>query len=114
MRASGNNEVKTLAQIAQPEVGAPCPVVLAEEHKVLLAYFVRHDDRAWSEEEANPVLDGVEAERIAIVAFVRPYAHTFGPPNDEAFEGHPLYARGLRPWCVQEVLASPWIDFMAG
>jgi hypothetical protein len=33
----------------------------------------------------------------------------FGPPNDEAFSGHPLASRGLSPWIVQEVVCSSWI-----
>lgn len=33
----------------------------------------------------------------------------FGPPNDEAFAGHPLAARGLRPYSVARVEASSWI-----
>ena len=37
------------------------------------------------------------------------YAHMFGPPNDEAFEGHPLSQRGLRPYAVFEVQASSWL-----
>ena len=32
-----------------------------------------------------------------------------GLPNDEAIEGHPLHARGLKSWRVQEVLNSSWI-----
>ncbi len=33
----------------------------------------------------------------------------FGPPNDEAFAGHPLASRGLQPYGAFEVLASSWI-----
>lgn len=33
----------------------------------------------------------------------------FGPPNDEAFSGHPLYSRGLRPYASFVVANSSWI-----
>jgi hypothetical protein len=33
----------------------------------------------------------------------------FGPPNDEAFTGHPLASRGLEPYAVFEVEQSSWI-----
>jgi hypothetical protein len=46
---------------------------------------------------------------IAIVAFEKPYCHLFGPPNDEALEGHPLAARGLEPHSVSEIAESSWV-----
>jgi hypothetical protein len=36
-------------------------------------------------------------------------AHMFGPPNDEAFRGHPLAARGLHPYGVFRIENSSWI-----
>jgi hypothetical protein len=33
----------------------------------------------------------------------------FGPPNDEAFAGHPLSVRGLTPYGVFEVKNSSWV-----
>jgi hypothetical protein len=44
-----------------------------------------------------------------LVRFTRPIAHMFGPPNDEAFAGHPLAQRGLEPYSVFEVHQSSWI-----
>ena len=46
---------------------------------------------------------------VARVTFERPYAHMFGPPNDEAFAGHPLAGRGLRPYSAAEISDSSWI-----
>lgn len=105
--------VKVLEDLVQPEPGAPCPLFVASEHRLLLAYFARDGDPNWDDAKANPVKEGAVDEPIAIITFVAPYAHTFGPPNDEAFAGHPLHARGLRPWRVQEVLASSWINSLA-
>ena len=44
-----------------------------------------------------------------LITFDRYSAMMFGPPNDEAFEGHPLAARGLSPYRVQEIKGSSWI-----
>ena len=38
-----------------------------------------------------------------------PYCHLFGPPNDEAIEGHPLASQGLSIYSVNEVANSSWI-----
>lgn len=46
---------------------------------------------------------------VAVVMFRGCYAHMFGPPNDEAFDGHPLFSRGLKPYRVYEVENSSWL-----
>jgi hypothetical protein len=69
--------------LPQPDVGAPVPVLVADEDRVALAYVAR---------ATQPSDD----ESIAVAEFVRPYAHMFGPPNDEAFEGHPNRASTSR------------------
>jgi hypothetical protein len=33
----------------------------------------------------------------------------FGPPNDEAFQGHPLASRGLEPYGTYQIENSSWI-----
>jgi hypothetical protein len=48
-------------------------------------------------------------ETVAIVRFDRVHAHYFGPPNDEALDGHPLRERGLLPYSQCEVQKSTWI-----
>jgi hypothetical protein len=48
-------------------------------------------------------------EPVALVLFEPCYAHMFGPPNDEAFGGHPLAARGLHPSGAFEITHSSWI-----
>jgi hypothetical protein len=44
----------------------------------------------------------------AIVTFDS-YAHMFGPPNDEAFPGHPLAERGLTPYAFFVIQNSSWL-----
>ena len=49
-------------------------------------------------------------EPVAVVTFPLYCATMFGPPNDEAFAGHPLSSRGLGPYGAFEVLDSSWIS----
>ena len=56
-------------------------MVVADEHGVVLSYWM-------SEGESDE-------ERPAFVRLLSPLMHMFGPPNDEALQGHPLWSRGL-------------------
>ena len=62
-------------------------------------------------DELAPLTDGVpeDGETMAVVRFVGCRAHMFGPPNDEAFAGHPLAGRGLRPYGAFLVQNSSWL-----
>ena len=75
----------------------------------LLAYIVSEPDPAWDGSYVTMVSPEFDSLPIAIVHFRRPSAHMFGPPNDEAFGGHPLASRGLSPYAVFEVEQSSWI-----
>jgi hypothetical protein len=88
-----------LSDVPRSEAGSPLPLVVADDNKLLLAYIVG----------APPVVTDEPGELFAVVRFRRPLAHFFGPPNDESFNGHPLYARGLRPYSSVEVRFSSWI-----
>jgi hypothetical protein len=92
--------------------GAPCPIVLCDEHSLILAYLI------FEKRQAPPPSPGDGLRVIyadpsktkwAIVEFHRPRAHMLGPPNDEAFSGHPLFSRGLRPYAIYEVRNSSWV-----
>lgn len=82
------------------EVGAPLPVAVATEHDVFVAYF--------GGTEVQERLD--ERDAVVSLRFFGAYASTLGPPNDEAFDGHPLAASGLRPYEFTTVVDSPWIN----
>ena len=83
-------------------VGAPIPMLLADEHTKVVAYYVQEDE----------IVDDPNNERIAIVSFSSCKAALFGPPNDEAFRGHPLYSRGLRPYSSFVVEDSSWLRIL--
>lgn len=89
------DKVIEINNIPQSSVGAPIPVVLADEHLTIVAYYIQEDE---GDEEA-----------IAIVSFRRCLSVMFGPPNDEAFTGHPLASRGLRPYSSFVIENSSWL-----
>ncbi len=100
--------VVELHDAPRPDVGAPLPHLICDEHHVFLAYLVNEPDPAWDGTYVNVV--GPDSEGlVAVVRFERPYAHMFGPPNDEAFHGHPLASRGLEPYAVFEIKDSSWL-----
>jgi len=104
-----HDRVIELPDVPQSDVGAPLPVVLSDEGHLLLAYIVSKPDPAWDGSYVTMVSPESDGLPIAIVQFRRPSSHLFGPPNDEAFSGHPLAARGLSPYAVFEVEHSSWI-----
>jgi hypothetical protein len=99
-----------LKNVPQSSVGAPCPVLLADEHHVFLAYFLQVSDSNWDGSSVRVVSPESKDEPVALVSFNTPYVHYFGPPNDEAISGHPLFKIGLKPYSVFEVINSLWID----
>lgn len=104
------DSVRTLDGLPRCCTGAPLPVVMRDERSGLIAYRVAEDDRQRDgSKPPRSVGSGSENELIAIVRIERPFAILFGPPNDEAFAGHPLAARGLRPYGAFEVSQSSWI-----
>jgi hypothetical protein len=77
-----------------PDVGAPLPHLVCDEHHLLLAYIVSEPDPDRDGSYATVVEPDSEGFPVAIVRFERPYARMFGPPNDEAFGGHPQQSGG--------------------
>lgn len=95
--------------LPQSSVGAPCPVMLSGEHFLYLAYYLEEREEGWDGSAVRVVDEHSEGEPCALVHFAHAAAHMFGPPNDEAFAGHPLTARGLKPYAVFEVMNSSWV-----
>ena len=98
-----------LESVPQPSVGAPLPIVLSDEHKVLLAYIVedKPPDRDGSYVRvADPSTTG---EPLALIEFSSYWSFMSGAPNDEAFAGHPLASRGLHPYSAFQIENSSWI-----
>lgn len=112
MYAVSKDIVVEIDDVPLPDPGAPCPQLYASDSSAQIAYYVAEADPRWKATYAKLWSDSDELvieECVAIVDCVNVYAHFFGPPNDEAFEGHPLASRGLTPYGVFEVRNSSWI-----
>jgi hypothetical protein len=103
------DRVRELADVPQSSVGAPNPFILGDERRVVLAYYLQETPSGWDGSTVRIVSPDYGDEPIAIVRFALCHAHMFGPPDDEAFTGHPLASRGLSPYGAFEVEHSSWI-----
>jgi hypothetical protein len=104
-----DDQVVPLSSVPSPDPGAPLPVVLASDYRLVLVYFVLEPDPSWDGSKVQVVSHQSPDRPVAVVRFQRPYTHGFGAPNDESLSGHPLASRGLQPYTVCEVLKSSWI-----
>jgi hypothetical protein len=102
------DSVLELENVPQASVGSPMPVLLADEHGVALAYLIQEQKPIWEKSRAEADATSPH-EDIAIVQFKLCRAHMFGPPNDEAFAGHPLAGRGLQSYAAFRIENSSWI-----
>ncbi|MCA1811402.1 MAG: hypothetical protein LC623_05265 [Halobacteriales archaeon] len=91
------------------EGGAPLPVVLSSEHRLILAYYCQNTPPGWDGTTVRVQGYDTDGQPIGVVDFQWPYHHMFGPPNEEAIFGHPLASRGIHPYGVFEVKDSSWI-----
>jgi len=103
------DKVVPLAGMPQSSVGAPLPLVMADELRVVLAFYVQEVPPGWNGSSVRVVDPATSNEPLALVRFNGYMAYMFGPPNDEAFAGHPLFDRGLRPYSASRVEDSSWI-----
>ena len=105
----GEDNVIELADFPQSSVGAPLPSVIATEDQTFLVFYVQETPDGWDGSSVQMVGPDSEGKPLAIVSFDDCYAHMFGPPNNEAFKGHPLSSRGLHPYGVFKVENSSWL-----
>ncbi len=83
--------------IKSSSAGAPCPIVLSDEHNLYVAYYLQDSPKEY------------QYQAIGLVKFRGLHAYQFGAPNDEAFQGHPLYEKGLKPYSSFEIKNSSWV-----
>ena len=103
------DKVIELENVPQSSVGAPLPLVLSDEYKILLAYIVQDTPPNWDGSYVRVVDSVTSGEPLALIEFSGYSSFMFGAPNDEAFEGHPLANRGLRPYGAFQIENSSWI-----
>ena len=56
-----------------------------------------------------PDLADINAESLALVEFEGCASAKLGSPNEEVFQGHPLYGKGLDSCSAQIVRSSKWL-----
>ena len=93
-----NERLIELTDIPHMEPGAPCPLVFATEHAVVVSYYLAFPETK----------EGKECP-CGVITFNGVWSHVFGAPNDETLNGHPLWNIGLRSYGFYEVLDSSWI-----
>ena len=98
-----------LEDLPQSSTGAPQPFVMADERLTILAYYLENRDPDWDGSYVRVLGPTNADEPLALVRFFSCRAHMFGPPNDEAFHGHPLASRGLEPYRAFRIEHSSWI-----
>jgi hypothetical protein len=89
------------------DAGAPLPYLLRSDSRCFLIFSVREHDPSWDVTVKDPGDTSVQS--LALVEFAGCVSAKLGSPNDEVFEGHPLYGRGLDGYTAQEVLNSRWL-----
>ena len=82
------DKVHKLLGVPQSSVGAPIPLVVSDELRTVLAYYVEDGSEAWTGDTVRVVGPRDAGEPIALVRFAFCYAHMLGPPGDESFSGH--------------------------
>jgi hypothetical protein len=102
------DRVVWLADAPPSDEGAALPVVLASEFRLFLLYLTSDTSPDW---DGTPRIVSAESDDmpVAVIEFLQPYVHLFGPPNDEAIIGHPLAGRGLHPCGRFTVEDSSWL-----
>ncbi len=103
------DRVETLEGVPPSSVGAPIPFLMADERRVVLAYYMEVREPGWEGTTVRVVSPTDGEAPVALVRLNGCSVHMFGPPNDEAFRGHPLAARGLRPYKSFRIIDSSWI-----
>ncbi|MFL6229746.1 MAG: hypothetical protein ACJ741_13325 [Pyrinomonadaceae bacterium] len=103
------DRVIELQGVPQSSVGAPLPLVISDEGKILLGYLIQDRPLHWDGSSVRSVAPSTMGESLALIEFSRYLSFMFGAPNDEAFSGHPLASRGLHPYAAFRVENSSWL-----
>ncbi|MFD2562877.1 hypothetical protein [Aquimarina rubra] len=85
------NEIVIIDNHPECSIGAPCPTIVASEHKVVLSYYTDDDT-------------------ICQIIFSHCFEFKMGMPDENMIEKYPLGASGLMDYEFQKVNHSSWIS----
>lgn len=90
--------------------GAPLPHLFINDHKAYLSFYVKSVDPNWDGTYTTVVDTASDAKTaLALVEFKWCTSAKLGSPNDEVYEGHPLFGKGLEYYEPMQVINSNWI-----
>ncbi len=92
------------------DVGAPLPHLFLNGHKAYLIFYVKSVDPNW-DGTYTTIVDTAsdKVTSLALVEFEHCTSAKLGSPNDEVFEGHPLFGKGLELYAPMQIMNSNWI-----
>jgi hypothetical protein len=93
------------------DTGAPLPHVLSSGNQTIVLFHCGLDhDPEWDGKTVTTIdTHDNQERRFAWMRFDGVTACLFGPPNDEALNGHPLWGHGLEFYQFHTVTNSGWI-----
>lgn len=100
--------VKKVNEIPDCAGGAPEPFILCDEQDVDVIYRIATADYDKFSDSCEAVF-GDDGELYVSLTFKSCLQHKFGYPNEEAIEGHPKFAAGLRIYSCFKLEASDWL-----
>ena len=111
MAAARNEQyAETIEFPVEWDTGAPLPQLLVNDYRALLAFLVNVPDPAWDGTYVTVTdLTSGQPESLALVEFEHCRSAKLGTPNDEVFNGHLLYGKGMEPYSAQRVVNSEWL-----
>jgi hypothetical protein len=86
-----------ITEFPKMDTGAPCPLVLADEYRVVLSYYLR---------------EFPDGHLSTVVSFESARTHSLGGPSEETLHGHPLWDNGLRHYGAFRIENSPLIQYL--
>ena len=94
----------------QWDTGAPMPILVTNDRKTFLIFYMRVDDPNWDGTYVTVKYPAnANADPMVLVEFQRCASAKLGDPNDEVFHGHPLHGKGLDGYTAQIVRNSKWL-----
>lgn len=106
---SEDDDLIQLTQIPEPDTKHPFSTIFTDGNRLFLAYYLDQVGKE-SDDSAIELSDRTVVAPAALFSFSYTRVHTFGLPNDEVLDEHPLSSRGLHAHGAFEVKNSSWVQ----